>query len=305
MNAAVPLGAVLVGLDESAESARALTWAATEARRRHWPLHLMHVVHDSAWVYSTASTSHSPMRAVVRDALVMLGDWHPDLRVTWSQPGGDPATRLAAGAKTACVVAVGSRGRSAVGDAMFGSVTTRLFAHTRCPVAVLRAGTPVPGPDAPVLVGVGYDESFATVLGAAFEEADDREVGLVVVHSWQLDASTIVDGLELQGRPLHEAQKHEEALLARKIADLARRYPDVEVSTHAIQGGAAEALDRYSADAAVLLVGTRGRGEISGAVFGSVSQSVIRSARCPVLIVGDGQNSLTSTSDTDRDGAAS
>lgn len=305
MDTAVPLGAVLVGLDESAESARALSWAATEARRRRWPLHLMHVLDDMAWVRFVAEGSPYPMRPVVRDALVMLSDWHPDLDVTWSQHAGDPASHLAIGARSARITAVGSRRRGALGDAVLGSVTTELVAQTRCPVAVLRADIPVSRPDAPIVAGVGYDKCFAPVLAAAFEQAHDRNVDLVVVHAWQLDASTIVDDVELQGVPIREAQQHQIALLNRTIADQVSAHPDVEVSTHAVQDGAARALDHFSADAALLVVGSRGRGEISGAVLGSVSQSVIRTATCPVLVVRDGRTPLTVPQNKNAAGASS
>ncbi|MBB2892737.1 universal stress protein [Flexivirga oryzae] len=297
METRVPLGAVLVGLDESAESARALSWAATEARRRRWPLHLMHVVHDAAWIYSTSTTTNYPMTPVVRDAVVMLSDWHPDLPVTWSQPAGDPAALLADGAHAARVTAVGSRGRGAVSDAVLGSVTTQLIAQTRCPVAVLRAGTPIAHPDAPVVVGVGHDTLSLPLLDAAFEQASSRHVDLVVVHAWQLDGPTIADHLELQGLTAEGAQRHEAGLLTRMVADLAQDHPEVEVSTHAVRDGAARTLGRHAADAALLVVGSRGRGEIGGAILGSVSQSVIRSATCPVLVVRGGRTTVTVPSD--------
>jgi len=305
MNTEVPLGAVLVGLDESAQSARALSWAAAEARRRRWPLHLMHVVHDAAWIYSESTATRYPMKPVVRDAVVMLGDWHPDLPVTWSQPVGDPAGQLAAGAHAARLTAVGSRGRGAVGDAVLGSVTTQLIAQTRCPVAVLRAGTPIPRPDAPVVVGIGYDRSRLPVLEAAFEQAGSRHVDLVVVHSWQLDSSTVVDDLELQGLRADEAEQHQTSLLKRMIADGALNHPEVEVTTYAARDGAAQALGRYAADAALLVIGSRGRGEIGGALLGSVSQSVIRSARCPVLVVRGGRTTVSVTPDQTVAGASS
>ena len=305
MDTAVPLGAVLVGLDESAESARALSWAAGEARRLRCPLHLMHVVHDEAWVYSTASTTRYAIRPVVRDALVMLSDWHPDLEVTWSQPAGDPAAFLTIGARAARVTAVGSRGRNAVSDAVLGSITTQLIAQTRCPVAVLRANTPIARPDAPVVVGVGYDKCFESVLEAAFEQAATRRVDLVVIHTWQLDASTTIDGVELQGLPLAAVQQHEAGLLNRTIADSARNHPEVNVIAHAVSDGAAKALQRFSADAALMVVGSRGHGEIGGAVLGSVSQSVVRSATCPVLVVRDGRTALPTAQHETTAGASS
>lgn len=289
----VPLGAILVGLDDSPESARALSWAAEEARRRNWPLHLMHVLDNSTWLWSTWSIDIRPAEPVLREALVMLDDWSPAVRVTWSQPVGDPATLLARGARAARLTVVGSRGRGAIGELVMGSVATQLISLTRCPVAVLRSGTPVPAPDAPVVAGVQYGRPFAPVLDAAFEEADRRGVELVVVHAWQLDASTIVDGVDLEGLPPEEAQQREMALLTRNLAEIARSHPDVEVTVHAERDGTAESLARYSTDAALLVIGSRGRSEIGGVFLGSVSQRMVRSANCPVLVVRDGRPAIT------------
>lgn len=272
MDTDVPIGAVLVGLDESAESARALSWAATEAQRRKWPLHLMHVRNDSAWVWDDSPGEQQPMPPVVRDALGMLAAWDPDLAMTWSSPAGDAPPLLARAARAARVVAVGSRGRSAWNEAVMGAVPTRLIAETRCPVAVLRAGTPIPRPDAPVVAGIADDRSGVAVLEAAFEHAASREVDLIVIHAWQADAAT--------------------GLLSSTVADVARRYPAVEVTTRAVHDGAARALLHYGANAALLVVGSRGRGGISGAVLGSVSQDVVRAADCPVLVVRGGRTTV-------------
>lgn len=293
MDTDVPVGAVLVGLDGSAESARALSWAATEAQRRQWPLHLMHVVDDMAWVRLVAGPQEAyPKQPVVRDALAMLHDWDPGLVVTWSEHAGDPASWLAKGADAARLTVVGSQGRGAVAEAVFGSVTTQLIARTHCPVAVLRSGTPLPRPDAPVVAGIGYDKDEEAVLETAFEQAASRGVDVVVVHAWQVDASTVVDHIELQGRPEKDAQQHEDALLSRTVAAASRRHPTVEVTTYAAHEGAAQTLERHCANAALLVVGARGRGEIGGAVLGSVSQQVVRGATCPVLVVRGGRTAL-------------
>lgn len=288
----VPLGSVLVGLDESAESARALNWAATEARRRHWPVHLMHALDDSAWEWPVYSTASRSVRPVVRDAVAMLHNWDHDLPVTWSQPVGDPAALLANSARASRMVVVGSHGRSTIGEAVLGSITIELIAQTRCPVAVLRADVPLPRPDAPVVVGVEYGRPCAPAIEAAFEQANSRHVDLVVVHTWQLDAATKVDEVGLQGVSQHESREREAALLERNIADIARSHPGVEVTTHAVQDSAAEALHRYAANAAILVVGSRGRGGLRGALLGSVSQNVIRSAGCPVLVIRDGRRTV-------------
>jgi nucleotide-binding universal stress UspA family protein len=54
-----------------------------------------------------------------------------------------------------------------------------------------------------------------------------------------------------------------------------------------ISGEAAEELARAAADrkAALLVVGSRGRGSVRAALLGSVSAEVTRRAGCPVVIV--------------------
>lgn len=305
MDTNVPIGAVLVGLDESAESARALSWAADEARRRHWPLHLMHALDESSWAWSVYSLAPHPMQPVIRDALAMLCDWEPGLSVTWSQPVGDPAALLASGARAARLAVVGSHGRSALGEMVVGSVATRLISLTRCPVVVLRSNTPIPAADAPVVAGVQYGRPFAPVLDAAFEQADSRHVDLVVVHAWHVDASTVVDGVQLQGVPAEEAQRRELDLLHRNIAEITRSHPDVKVTFHAVRDGTTQALAQYAAGAALLVIGARGRGEVGGAFLGSTSQQMIRSATCPVLVVRDGRPALADANPTAAKGMTS
>jgi nucleotide-binding universal stress UspA family protein len=41
-------------------------------------------------------------------------------------------------------------------------------------------------------------------------------------------------------------------------------------------------------DAGLTVVGSRGLGAVSGALIGSVSDSVVRHAHCPVLVVREG-----------------
>jgi nucleotide-binding universal stress UspA family protein len=61
----------------------------------------------------------------------------------------------------------------------------------------------------------------------------------------------------------------------------------VVATTELLVGDAADEIVAYadSVDADAIVVGTRGHGQIAGALIGSVSQRVLRDARLPVLVV--------------------
>ena len=61
--------------------------------------------------------------------------------------------------------------------------------------------------------------------------------------------------------------------------------PPVLVQPRVKQGNPAKVLIEESADADLLVVGTRGHGGFRGLVLGSVSQHVAAYAQCPVTVV--------------------
>ena len=59
---------------------------------------------------------------------------------------------------------------------------------------------------------------------------------------------------------------------------------DLDVSVHRLKDDPRDALVEVSADAALLVLGSRGLGMLRSALLGSVSASVARHARCPVVV---------------------
>jgi nucleotide-binding universal stress UspA family protein len=57
------------------------------------------------------------------------------------------------------------------------------------------------------------------------------------------------------------------------------------VHAKVIRGSAAPVLLEAARDAALLVVGSRGRGEFTELVLGSVSDNCVRHAGCPVVVV--------------------
>ena len=187
---------------------------------------------------------------------------------------GYAADRLSAvaSARDARLIAVGTRGRSPAASALLGSVSQELAAGASRPVLVVpdpkarsTDGTLGPGP---VVCGVDGSDHARAAIGVAARMADDLHVALTVVsvRSSQATSDDFAAGLEVIATTT-PAGDHVERL--------------------AVSGDIADELARAAADrkAALLVVGSRGRGAVRAALLGSVSAGVTRLAPCPVLIV--------------------
>lgn len=132
-------------------------------------------------------------------------------------------------------------------------------------------------------VVVGYDGSDSAVVAVEWAalEAARRGVHLTVLHA--ADYAVIVPGrLPTRPNPFEAAAMgvtDEGVELARKAA------PDLEVDGETHVARVAPALVEASKDAAVLVVGSRGHGELTGALLGSVAYAATAHADCPVVVV--------------------
>jgi nucleotide-binding universal stress UspA family protein len=72
---------------------------------------------------------------------------------------------------------------------------------------------------------------------------------------------------------------------ARTIDRAARAVGEMEVETRVADGGVAEAIARESADADLLVIGSRAYGPLRRVVLGSSTGKILRAATCPVLVV--------------------
>jgi nucleotide-binding universal stress UspA family protein len=75
-----------------------------------------------------------------------------------------------------------------------------------------------------------------------------------------------------------------EQLLDGLIQQKKAEYPNLPIEGEIVQGDAAAVLEEASIGAALLVVATRGHGEIAGLLLGSVSEHCIAHAHCPVVV---------------------
>ena len=141
---------ILVGIDGSEHSRRALEWAVREAALRHAPLTVL-TVHQTVANYWTGSPVTYPgdpdlaKKAVAAaqeetdSVLKDVGEAFQPPSVTVKALTGIPAEELLYAAEGADMIVVGSRGAGGFKRLLLGSVSTQVTHHAKCPVVVIPA----------------------------------------------------------------------------------------------------------------------------------------------------------------------
>ncbi|MHA7209931.1 universal stress protein [Arthrobacter sp. MDT1-65] len=140
----------------------------------------------------------------------------------------------------------------------------------------------------PIIVGYdGSDGSQRAVRWAA-RHASATGIPLLVAHctAWPLFTTNLgpVEGIKDSGLQ-HEAEK----TLAEGLELAAQAAPHLEITQRLLTGFPAEVLTTLSADASLLVTGTRGLGGFAGLLVGSVSLHLAASASCPIMVVREDQ----------------
>jgi nucleotide-binding universal stress UspA family protein len=263
---------IVCGIDQSAHARTVATFAAGLAERLRLRLVLAHAVPVIApaavpsWPVRAPHDS-TEVRAAARGAAERLLDG-----IVEDAGAAGAVTRLEEGPAAECLVlaaleegarylVVGTRGHGAAGVLATGSVSLTASRLAPCPVIVL--------PDH--LEGVPDGETI--VCGMA--DGEDLEPLRV--------ASVLGRALDLQLVPAHAVPEVPDDTSARHVADIRRH---VAAGLAILVGDPAEQLARLAdqAHAAMVVVGSRGRGALRASVLGSVSRSLIRASTSPVVI---------------------
>ena len=136
-----------------------------------------------------------------------------------------------------------------------------------------------------VLVGVDGSDSSHKALSWAAAEAADHGAGLIVLNVWEHTLLPPAGSVSVSEHYVPDPSQRTAEDLRTEITGVLGESPPVVVQPRLKQGNPAKVLIEESADADLLVVGTRGRGGFRGLVLGSVSQHVAAYARCPVTVV--------------------
>ncbi|MGO4201917.1 universal stress protein [Rhodococcus sp. TAF43] len=285
---------IVVGVDGSATSYAAVSWAAREAWYHRRRLHIVTALGaptpygdgirlPPSYFTDRDRAVHAHLTEATAIARTALTD--PDAtEVTTEVLEGSARPVLIEVSKSARMMVLGSRGLTRLTAVLAGSVTTALATHAHCPVVVIRGQAGQTSGTGAVVVGIDGSENSRSALVVAFEEAALRGTDIVAIHTWSPFALSTAfdDQLDL---PWDQVEVAERAVLSESLAGSQERYPETAVSPMVVRGQAADELREQSADMELLVVGSHGRGGFAGMLLGSTSTTLLHTATCPLMIV--------------------
>lgn len=289
---------VVVAYDGSPGSIAALTWAAMEAGSRRARLLVLHAtdveLSELSGAAGLAAAVHQEgvrlaEEGAARAVAVDGGPPREDVQV--QAPAERPVRALVEASRGADLLVMGSRGRGSVAGALLGSVAFSVTAQAGCPVVVVRGqdGRRA-GPARAVVIGVDGSKDASAALTFAADAAMSAGAALVVLAAWEPPeiATRTAYGASLSADLRRWAQDGAQRAADAALAVVGQRWPDTGVEARVLRKRPAAALVAASAEAGLVVVGTRGRGRAGGLFFGSVSHATVHGALCPVAVVHQG-----------------
>ena len=142
------MSGIIVGVDGSGHSQRALEWAMNEAAIRHLPLTILTVHPSIVGYFGGVVTSaedlalteevKAAVKAEADKVLTELSGPHPE-SVTVRAVHSFPVEELVNASKEAELIVLGSRGAGGFTRLMLGSTADQVVRHAHCPVTIVPA----------------------------------------------------------------------------------------------------------------------------------------------------------------------
>lgn len=301
------LGSVLVPVDGSAASERALEYAAYLEPER---VVLLRVVEDEPvdehadpvdpyerWRHDQLSGVMDELEALAREHVRQDVAIEPKVRF------GHPAEQIMAEGHDHELILIGASGKGAAGRLLFGSVADRVMRYSVTPTLVVRAGKRGTAIEHPVRVVVPLDgsELAETAVPLALRAATALSLPIRLIRCVGMDevlrtvrAARHSEDRELFTRaddPYKLGQERAEQAAQDYLEGIRDRIASAgqEITCDVIGGSAAfELLYAVNEDDLVVMT-SRGEGGLQRWMIGSVAQKLVREAQAPVLLVPVGR----------------
>lgn len=281
---------VLIALDGSPSSvAVARCWSTWASARVSLEATLLTVVDSDA-----GSVGDDPALPPLTETLTTVHQWFAQAGLACESivlDDGNPATAIIDEAQRRQVdlIAMGTRGLEPLRGLLLGSVAARVTRSSPTPIWVMgpqAAMPPALGRRLRLLVAVdGSDQAAhaAAWVGSMAAHLGETAIELLSVQPAFSPFEGMLDAVA--GDFQHWGQGQGEAAIA---AARQRLGASASQATAAVETGDASAMILAHADeiaADVIVVAPQGSNALEQAILGSVSQSVLQAAHCPVLII--------------------
>jgi nucleotide-binding universal stress UspA family protein len=285
---------ILVGIDGSAHSDAALTWAAAEAASRGAGLTIVHAFDTSGiGLWTTTASIRSGLREmaqpVIDNALRHVATDHPNVRARGRVLIGAPGRALVLLSERVQLTVVGRSGRGALTNLWLGSITQRVLAHSTSPAIAVGCGFDgaTVGTVSRIVVGMDEGPAEGATLEFGFSTAQRRCVPLEALHVLPQSGSESY-GLVDDPRPEHLFAEERQA---KTLSEWRVSYPGVAVTSAVRSGRLGEVLRATCRPNDLLVLGHHRHGPFSPRQLGPAATAALHDARCSVAVVREPQPS--------------
>lgn len=140
-----------------------------------------------------------------------------------------------------------------------------------------------------IVVGVDGSEDAGQALAWAVSEARLRGDSVTVLYAWVYPTPVGTFEAIVPASLNVDFEKEADEVVSRAVESVGAGAAGVEITKEVVQAPPAQALVKASADADLVVIGSRGLGGFRGLLLGSVGHQVAQHARCPVVIIPHGE----------------
>ncbi|MEU4248115.1 universal stress protein [Amycolatopsis sp. NPDC026612] len=134
-----------------------------------------------------------------------------------------------------------------------------------------------------IVVGVDHSAVSVAALRWAVSEAAHSGRQVVALRAWSFEPVADL-GAAVAGSPETVADR-ERRQLEEVVGEVRAEHPGVAVRAELAEHSAPVALEEASKTAAMLVLGSHGRGRLLKLLVGSVAEHCLREASCPVVVI--------------------